>query len=276
MVNALSIDVEDYFQVSAAEGIVNYKDWDKYESRVVRNTQKVLTILKESNTKATFFVLGWIAERFPELIKEIYSQGHEIGSHGYSHRLIYKQGAKKFREDIRKSKKIVEKIVGDKVIGYRAPSFSITKNSLWAFEILKEEGFLYDSSTFPILHNRYGIPRAKRSIHKIDLEEREEIIEFPLSTIKLLNVNFPVAGGGYFRFFPLFLTRFAIKHINQEGFPAIVYLHPWEFDPGQPKIGLFGLNRFRHYINLNKNENKLKSLLSASQFLPLREILNLR
>ncbi len=276
MVNALSIDVEDYFQVSAAEGIVNYKDWDKYESRVVRNTQKVLTILKESNTKATFFVLGWIAERFPELIKEIYSQGHEIGSHGYSHRLIYKQGAKKFREDIRKSKKIVEKIVGDKVIGYPAPSFSITKNSLWAFEILKEEGFLYDSSTFPILHNRYGIPRAKRSIHKIDLEEREEIIEFPLSTIKLLNVNFPVAGGGYFRFFPLFLTRFAIKHINQEGFPAIVYLHPWEFDPGQPKIGLFGLNRFRHYVNLHKNENKLKSLLGTFQFLPLREILNLR
>lgn len=275
MLNALSIDVEDYFQVSAAESIIRYKDWDGYESRVVKNTKKILSILKEFNIKATFFVLGWIAERFPELVKEIYLQGHEVACHGYNHRLVYNQGAKVFREDIRKAKAILEEITGSQIIGYRAPSSSITNKSLWALEILIEEGFQYDSSIFPVRHNRYGIPNGERFIHKIDLGEKGTIIEFPLSTVRVFGSNFAISGGGYLRFYPLVLVKWAIEHINKEGYPAMVYIHPWEIDPEQPRMELPGLSKFKHYVNLSKHSDKLKSLLSDVKFSSIQEVISL-
>jgi len=272
MVNALSIDVEDYFQVSAAEDIVRYEEWDRYESRVVENTRNVLGMLEGFNTKATFFILGWTAERFPELVKEIYSQGHKIASHGYRHQLVYEQEPELFREDIRKARRILEEITGGKVIGYRAPSFSITDKSLWALEILKEEGFLYDSSIFPIRHDRYGIADAKRFIHKIDLGERGEVVEFPISTLRIFGANFPFAGGGYLRLLPAGVVKWGIKRLNKEGHPAIVYIHPWEIDPDQPRLKLRGLSGFRHYVNLSRNAAKLKNLFSDLKFSSIEEV----
>jgi polysaccharide deacetylase family protein (PEP-CTERM system associated) len=274
MLNALSVDVEDYFQVSAAEHVIPYEDWDKYESRVVKNTLKVLSILKEFNVKATFFVLGWLAERFPQLVKEIHSQGHEIACHGYAHRLIYNQMPEVFREDIRKAKVTLEKIVGSKIIGYRAPSCSVVSRSLWALEILVEEGFQYDSSIYPLQHTCYGTLNGKRFIHRIDLGGKS-IIEFPLSTLRICGTNFAIPGGGYLRLYPLWLVRWAIKHINKEGYPAMVYVHPWEMDPEQPRIKLRGLSKFKHYVNLSKHEEKIRRLVSEIEFSTIWNILDL-
>lgn len=275
MLNALSIDVEDYFQVSAAESVIQYKDWDKYESRVVKNTQKVLTILKEFNVKATFFILGWIAERFPELVKDIYLQGHEIACHGYNHRLIYNQEPNVFRKDIRKAREILEKIIGNQIIGYRAPSSSITNRSFWAVEILIEEGFQYDSSIYPVRHHRYGIPNGEAFIHRIDLGEKGTIVEFPLSTVRIFGANFAICGGGYLRFYPLMLAKWGIERINKEGYPAMVYFHPWEIDPEQPRIELHGLSKFKHYVNLSKHSDKLRNLLSDVEFSSIQEVISL-
>ncbi len=274
MPNALSIDVEDYFQVSAFESIVRYEDWGKYESRVVKNTQRILSILGEYDVKATFFVLGWAAERFPDLICEIHEKGHEIASHGFAHKLVYKQSPNEFHEDITKGKDILEAITGEPVVGYRAPSYSITERSLWALDILSEEGYKYDSSIFPIRHDRYGIPRAERFIHKIDHTPNGGILEFPLSTVRLFGTNFPIAGGGYLRLLPVKFIRWGIRQINGEGQPAIVYLHPWEIDPEQPRMNINGLAKFRHYLNLSKNVEKLRELLSTVNFSTVRDVIN--
>ena len=273
MLNAVSIDVEDYYQVSAAEHIIEYKDWDKHEPRVVKNTWKALSLLKEFDIKATFFVLGWVAERFPGLVSEIHSQGHEIGCHGYDHSLVYKQGPDAFRNDVRKAKAILENIVKEEVIGYRAPSSSITRESLWALRILQEEGFQYDSSIFPVRHTRYGIPRAERFIHKIDLGGKRSIIEFPMSTVRLLGANFAMCGGGYLRVYPFKLIRWAITHVNKRGYPAMVYFHPWELDPEQPRMKLKGRSRFKHYINLSRHTDKLRKLLSEQDFSNIYEVI---
>jgi len=273
MLNALSIDVEDYYHVSSAEHIIKYKDWEKHEPRVVKNTWKALSLLKEFDIKATFFVLGWVAERFPDIVREIHSQGHEIGCHGYAHSLTYKQGPDLFRKDVRKAKTAIENITKEEIVGFRAPSNSITRKSLWALRILHEEGFKYDSSIFPVKHARYGIPRAERFIHKIDLGGKRSIIEFPISTVRLLGANFAMCGGGYLRLYPLKLAKWAIQHINNTGYPAMVYFHPWEIDPEQPRMKLKGRSRFKHYVNLSRHTDKLRNLFSGQDFSNIHEVI---
>lgn len=273
IVNAFSVDVEDYFQVSAFENIIRFEEWDEYQLRVVPNTELIVRILAEHGVKATFFVLGWIAEKCPSLIKYIHGEGHEVGSHGYNHRLIYKQSPEEFRHDLRRSVKILQDITGTPVRIYRAPSYSITKRSLWAFRVLAEEGIMFDSSVFPIIHDRYGIPDASRFIYNVNEGSEDLVKEFPLSTLRMFGHNFPVAGGGYLRLFPYIVTRFGIKKINSEGHPAIVYVHPWELDPGQPRMKVNGLTRFRHYCNLASVEPKVRKLLKEFPFKPIGQIL---
>jgi polysaccharide deacetylase family protein (PEP-CTERM system associated) len=270
MINALTIDVEDYFQVSNFEHLVKRGDWDKYECRVVNNTRRILDILSENNTKATFFVLGWVAEHFPALISEIDSKGHEIASHGYWHKLVYDMTRDEFKDDLVRSIKALEHITSKKILGYRAPSCSITKDSLWAVDILKECGIKYDSSVFPIYHDRCGIPGASRFMYRWN---NSEMPEFPFSTIKLLKNNIPVAGGGYFRLYPYWLTKWAINEINKSNSPAMVYIHPWEIDPDQPMMNVNGLYKVRHYVNLKHNEKKIKKLLKDFKFSTLQDIL---
>lgn len=273
MVNILTIDVEDYFQVENFKKVIAYSDWDKFECRVEKNSDKILKILSEQKVKATFFVLGWIAERSPALIKKIHSAGHEIASHGYAHQLIYKQTPEEFRSDIRKSKSILEDITKGPVLGYRAPTYSITKQSLWAIDILMEEGFVYDSSIFPIHHDKGGLSDAKRYPYKIE-RNGKMMIEFPISTMKFLGQNMPFSGGGYFRMFSYGLIRRMTKKVNNEGYPVNIYLHPWEFDPEQPRIKVGKISGFRHYLNLSKTEGKLKQLLKDFEFAPVWQLLD--
>jgi len=273
MVNVLTIDVEDYFNVSGFDSRIKFEDWEKFESRVEANTNRLLTILKEFNVKATFFVLGWTAERHPKLVQQIYQEGHEIASHSYAHRLIYKQSEKEFREDLKRSKAVLEDIIGEQVIGYRAPSYSIVKDSLWALDILIEEGFLYDSSIFPIRHDRYGIPNGNRFPYMIHGENGKSILEIPLSTVTVFNNNIPVAGGGYMRLFPYWFVRWGLKRINEkERQPAVIYFHPWEIDVDQPRLQGSLLSRFRHYVYLEKTEPCIKALLRDFKFSTMRDL----
>ncbi len=268
----MSIDVEDYFHVSVFDGIVPRSTWDSMESRVVANTRRLLNIFAEFNVGATFFVLGWVAERHPGLVAEIAAAGHEIASHGYAHRLIYDQTPAAFRNDVRRAKRILEESCGQRVLGYRAPSYSITPRSLWALDILVEEGYEYDSSIFPIRHDRYGIPVSGRAPYSIR-REHGTIIEVPGSTTQLGLLNLPVAGGGYFRILPYEWTRWGISRVNRaENRPAVFYLHPWEIDPDQPRLGAGRLGQFRHYRNLNVTEQRLRQLLIDFRFGPVRDI----
>lgn len=266
--NYLSIDVEDYYQVSAFEALVGHERWKDYTPRVEANTGKVLDLLQEHGVSATFFVLGWTARQFPGLVQRIQAMGHEIACHSLHHRLIYTMRPDEFHEDTRTAKDILEQITGTSIQGYRAPSYSITQDSLWAFDILEELGFTYDSSIFPIRHDRYGIPDAPRFPYRL---AGRNLIEFPLSTAKLCGLNVPVAGGGYFRFFPYAFTRMALQGINQRERQSFVfYLHPWELDPEQPCIqGARMLSRFRHYLNLAKTEQRFSRLLKDFHFRPL-------
>ncbi len=370
MLNILTIDLEDYFQVHAFSKTIKYEDWDKFECRIERNTDRLLEILSsvrnsqssvlspapsqphhcstaalydssqlstQNPPKGTFFVLGWIAERYPNLVRKIKKEGHEIACHGYAHKLIYTQSRDEFRQDIKRAKSILEDITGSKVIGYRAPSYSITMKSKWAFEVLVEEGFKYDSSVFPIHHDFYGLPEAPRfpfvvslngndnfefsvlsvkcnttqnsklSIQNSALEPQhrttaarnnsrgpsannpklitqnstlsirnlECLIEFPLSTVKLFGQNVPISGGGYFRLFPYRLIRRGLKSINRrEDKPFLFYIHPWELDPGQPKInGISPRSRFRHYVSLDKTEGRFRKLLKDFQFSTIHQFL---
>ena len=266
--NYLTVDVEDYFQVSAFENIVGKDKWGNYTPRVEENTKRILDIFDRYNVKATFFILGWIAEKFPTLVKEIQRQGHELGCHSYWHRKIYQLTPDEFREDTLRAKTIIEDIAGVPVKGYRAPSYSITKKSLWALDILEELGFSYDSSIFPIHHDNYGIPNAPRFEYKLP---NHKMMEYPLSTSLFFGQKIPVAGGGYFRLFPYWFTRTALKRINhKEKKPFIFYLHPWEVDPGQPRMtNAKLLSRFRHYNNLEKTTGRLTSLLENFKFGPI-------
>jgi polysaccharide deacetylase family protein (PEP-CTERM system associated) len=273
MLNALSVDVEDYYQVSAFESVVRFEEWGRRESRVEWNTHRVLDLLDEHQIKATFFVLGWVAERNPTLVRIISKRGHEVASHGYSHQLIYTQTPEEFREETRRAKKIVEDIIGGPIIGYRAASYSITTESLWALDVLAEEGFEYDSSIFPIRHDRYGIPGHERFHHVLYGKGHLSIAEVPLSTLRIAGLNLPVAGGGYLRLLPYALTHLALLYLNrQEGQPAVVYFHPWEIDPDQPRVDASRMSRFRHYTNLGCMENKLRKLLTNFSFAPIREV----
>jgi len=275
MLNALTIDVEDYYQVSAFESVVRFEDWDQYESRVERNTYRILDILDEHKTKATFFVLGWVAERQPKLVKAIHERGHEVASHGYAHQRVYHQTPDQFRQETRRSKQILEDAICQPIIGYRAASYSITEKSLWALDILLEEGFLYDSSIFPVRHDLYGIPHHHRFFHLIKRDGRGILGEFPLSTFRMFGLNVPVAGGGYLRLFPYVVTRLAIKSLNvRKKQLAVVYLHPWEIDPGQPRLPGGIRSRFRHYVNLKETERTFQKLLHDFRFDTLKSIYN--
>jgi polysaccharide deacetylase family protein (PEP-CTERM system associated) len=267
LLNAFTVDVEDYYHVSAFERSIARGDWEQYDSRVANNTLRILDLLDRHDTKATFFVLGWIAKRRPELVREIHRRGHEIGSHGYWHRLIYEQSPKEFRDDLRLSRDVLRDAIGGPILAYRAPSFSITRRSLWALEILAEEGFLMDSSVFPIHHDRYGIPGARPEMHQIDTPAGS-LWEFPMSIVRLGWMNLPVGGGGYFRLYPLRWTLHMLSRINsthQRSFTC--YVHPWELDPGQPRLRAGSpISRARHYLNLSTTEKKLGVLLKTFRF----------
>ena len=275
IVNALSIDLEDWYQVSDFNCIIKFSEWDKYENRLRRNTEKVLGLLDRHRVKATFFILTWNAEREPELVKEIHAAGHEISSHGYSHQLIYQQTPAEFADDLKRSRHLIENIIGEKVKGYRAPSFSVTNRSLWAVDILLQQGLQYDSSIFPISRSLYGIPSAQRFPHLLKRADGRQLIEFPISTFRLGRWNLPFSGGAYLRALPQRLIGLLLRRINKVGQPGIVYFHPWEVDPGQPKLKLPGNKRTMHYVNLETAENKLHYLLSHFSFAPIKEVLSL-
>ena len=276
IVNVMSVDVEDYFHVSVFDGIVPRAEWDRMESRVCANTDRLLDIFDEFGVHGTFFVLGWVAERHPDLVRRIGNRGHEIASHGYAHRLVYDQTPSAFREDVRRAKQLLEDATGRAVGGYRAPSYSITPRSLWALDVLIEEGYWYDASIFPIRHDRYGIPVSARHLYAIE-RPAGSVVEAPGSTVRFGPLNFPVAGGGYFRILPYAWTRWGIARVNRgEAKPAIFYLHPWEIDPDQPRLSAGLLGQFRHYRNLDKTEERLRSLLRDFRFGPLQSLIQER
>jgi polysaccharide deacetylase family protein (PEP-CTERM system associated) len=345
MLNALTIDVEDYFQVHAFSKVIRYEDWGNYECRIEQNIDRILAILNEatqnSNFKTqnlkevnslthslnnsftqkvqgTFFVMGWIAERYPDLIRRIKDEGHEIACHGYAHKVIYRQTKEEFRQDVRKAKALLEDIAGAEVIGYRAPIYSITNKSQWALKILMEEGFKYDSSIFPIHHDFYGFPSAPRFPFIISLngdsnfefsmlnfkpqhlstaapnnsitpnsiasnlkrsapQSLNTLLEFPLSTVRFVNMNLPISGGGYFRLLPYRVIELGLMRINRkERKPFIFYFHPWELDMNQPRIKTASpLSKFRHYVNLGRTEDRLKRLLREFAFSTVKEVLEI-
>jgi polysaccharide deacetylase family protein (PEP-CTERM system associated) len=258
--NALTIDVEDYFQVSAFAPYISRSSWDTLDCRVEKNITSILALLDRYHVKATFFTLGWIAERYPDMVRRIVSQGHELASHGYGHERVTDLTASEFFSDLILSKKILEDIGGVEVCGYRAPSFSIGESNLWAFDTLLEAGYKYSSSIYPIKHDHYGMPNSPR----FPYESRKNLLEIPITTIRFFDKNFPSSGGGYFRLLPYGLSNWMINRVNEkEGRPAIFYFHPWEIDVMQPRIpGVNWKSKFRHYINLDTTENKLKRLLS--------------
>jgi len=265
--NALTVDVEDYFHVSAFTNNIDRSDWDSKAPRVDQNTRRLLDLFDRHQVKATFFVLGWVAEREPALIRDIAARGHEVACHGYSHELVYNQSPEVFREETLRSKAMLEDIIQGPVRGYRAASFSITERSRWALDILAEAGFEYDSSIFPIRHDRYGIPGLPGHPFLIETPAGHALAEFPLSTASLLGVRLPVAGGGYFRLYPYSVTRAGLRQINRRREqPFIFYLHPWEVDPDQPRIAASWFSRFRHYNNLDKCEARLVRLMEDFRF----------
>jgi polysaccharide deacetylase family protein (PEP-CTERM system associated) len=274
MINALTFDVEEYFHAEAFASVVRPEEWPSLESRVVGATERLLDLLDETGTSATFFVLGWVAERHGGLVRAIQTRGHEIASHGYGHEMITRLNRAQFAEDVRRGKAAVEDVTGTAVIGYRAPTFSVVRGTLWSLDVLAEAGFRYDSSIFPIVHDRYGMPDATRFPHRLAAGPGVEIGEFPLSTISWLGWRFPVAGGGYFRLLPYAFTHRAVRHLNErEGQPAIVYLHPWEIDPAQPRLPAGWVSRFRHSVNIRTTESKIHRLLRDFRFAPVRDVL---
>ena len=261
--NALTIDVEDYFQVSAFAPHVPRSEWPIRECRVERNVDLILGMLDQHGTKATFFALGWIAERYPEMIRRIVSEGHELASHGYGHERASEQTAAAFFADINLAKMILEDLAGQGVKGYRAPSFSIGQQNLWAFDCLERAGYLYSSSIYPIRHDHYGMPDAPRHAHAIG-----GLLEIPATTLRFLNRNWPASGGGYFRLMPYGLSRWMLRRVNHvDQLAAVFYFHPWEIDVDQPRIpGISAKTRFRHYVNIHRMEARLNRLLGDFQW----------
>lgn len=271
MINALSVDVEDYFQVSAFENTINRKNWDKLEQRVAPNVDKILSIFSDMDVKATFFVLGWIAERYPDIVTKIINNGHELASHGYGHQRVSDLTRDQFINDISLAKKILEDISGQPIKGYRAPSYSIGKKNIWTLETLAETGHIYSSSIYPIKHDHYGFPEAPRFVFR---DEKTGLIEIPITTMQFMNRLFPAGGGGFFRFYPYPVSRWAIKRVNNIDHQATVfYFHPWEIDPDQPRQQNISLKtKFRHYLNLDKTELRLKQLLKEFKWGRMDEI----
>jgi polysaccharide deacetylase family protein (PEP-CTERM system associated) len=259
LVNALTIDVEDYFQVSAFAPHIPRSDWETLPCRVEQNIGHVLAMLSDTEVRATFFALGWIAERYPELIRRIVAAGHELASHGFAHRRATEQNRGEFLADICLAKAVLEDVAGQEVKGYRAPSFSVGPENRWAFDCIAEAGYLYSSSLYPIRHDHYGAPNAPRFAH----ETTPGLLELPVATVRLLDANWPAGGGGYFRLLPYTVSRWSIRRINAvDRKPALFYFHPWELDPEQPRVdGAGAKTRFRHYVNLRRMQPKLRRLL---------------
>jgi polysaccharide deacetylase family protein (PEP-CTERM system associated) len=273
LLNALTVDVEDYFHVSAFEGRIPRSQWEGIEPRTHLGLARILSALDEAGVRATFFFLGWLAERSPALVREVHAAGHEVACHSYWHRLIYQQTPEEFRADLHRGRTILENIIGAAVTAYRAPSFSITRRSLWALDVLVEEGFTLDSSIYPIVHDRYGIPGAPAQPHRLR-RPAGEILEFPAPTVRMMGCTLPVGGGGYFRLYPYSCTRYGLRRMNRQGRPAAVYLHPWEFDAEQPRVSCGRSTAFRHYVGLNRTHKRLNRLLRDFAFGTITEAAN--
>ncbi len=271
--NAMTVDVEDFFHVSAFESVITPDQWKDYQPRVDKNTRTLLEMFAKHNVKSTFFVLGWVAERYPELIKEIHAQGHEIASHGYAHRRATEQTREQFTADVTRSKEHLEDLLGEALTGYRAPSFSIGYNNEWAFEVLADLGFKYSSSTYPVKHDLYGTPDWPRFAYT----RKEGIIEIPIPTHKVMGRQTPIGGGGYFRLYPYTLTKSLITgYLKKEKQPYSFYFHPWEIDADQPRMTNAPLkSRFRHYVNLNKTQGKLERLLNDFSWDTMKSVYNI-
>jgi polysaccharide deacetylase family protein (PEP-CTERM system associated) len=275
LVNALTVDVEDYYQVSGFENCVARADWGAYPSRIEIGTRKILELLAAASVRGTFFLLGWVAERNPRLVRAIHRAGHEIGCHSYWHRLVYQQTPAEFRADLRRARDVLQDQTGTGVVAYRAPSFSITRRSLWALDVLIEEGFVIDSSIYPTVHDRYGIPGAPPEPHRIE-RPAGSLWEFPPPVYRLLGYPLPVGGGGYLRLYPYRLTRRGLRSINARGQPFAVYVHPWELDPEQPRLAPGRLRAFRHYVNLHRTRSRLRKLVRDFALDTLSAALGLR
>jgi polysaccharide deacetylase family protein (PEP-CTERM system associated) len=274
VLNAMTVDVEDYFHVAAFAHVIPRGEWDDRELRVEENTARLLALFARRGIRATFFVLGWVARKRPALVRRIAAAGHEIASHGMSHELVYRQTPAVFRAETRESKQLLEDLTGRAVRGYRAASYSVTPASLWALDILVEEGFEYDSSIFPIRHDRYGLRDAQRAPGPIRTPRGATLVEFPLTTLLLPGLRVPVAGGGYFRLLPYRFTRWALARVNtHEAMPFVFYLHPWEIDEGQPSIDGGLLSRFRHYTNISRCEARLERLTQEFRFGSMEDVL---
>lgn len=271
--NVFTVDVEDYYQVEAFAAHVDRTRWNDLPSRVSRNTDVLLELLDGRGVKATFFVLGCVAEAQPDIVRRIHAAGHEIASHGYSHRMITRQQPEEFRQETLRGKAILEDLIGEEVLGYRAATYSVTRETLWALDVLVEAGFRYDSSIFPVVHDRYGIPDFCRRPCVVETAHGA-LVEFPITTTRVLGRNLPIAGGGYFRLFPLALSLWGLRRVNHEGLPFTFYIHPWEIDPGQPVIeGISAMTRFRHYVNLGRTRDRLDRLLQSFHFSTMAEVL---
>ena len=275
VVNAMTVDVEDYFHVAALSDSIDRSEWDSLSSRVEMNTEKLLQIFDRAGISATFFVLGWVAERFPKLVRIIVEEGHELACHGYSHQLIYEQSIDEFRQETIRAKKCLEDVSGNRVRGYRAASYSITIKSCWALAVLAEAGFEYDSSIVPAHHDLYGIPNAKVYPYKIRIPGGSDLTEFPPSTINIMGRRIPIGGGGYFRLFPYPFTRWGLRKINNaHRMPFSFYLHPWEVDPAQPRVAANWKSTFRHYHNLDECEPRLLRLIKEFEFNTMSSVLD--
>lgn len=269
MLNAFTVDLEDWYQ-----GLeIDSSAWQGYEDRIESATSNLLALLDDYHVQATFFILGYVAERHPGLVRQIAALGHEIGSHGCSHKFLYRLSPVQLKQELQRCRKILEDITGDKVESFRAPFFSITKDSIWALEILAQEGFLYDSSIFPVHNYRYGLPSAPNVPFQISFGSNGAIQEFPISTIKIGKINFPFSGGAYFRIFPYQLSRYCIRRVNQRQIPVMFYIHPWELDPDHPRIRLPKRISITHYANLDTTKKKLEKLLAEVRFTTLKQTL---
>ena len=260
LANAMTVDVEDYFQVSAFEERIDSQAWGKWPLRVEANTRRIMELFSEADIKATFFMLGWVAQRFPQLVQDLVATGHELASHGRAHVRVCKQTPKEFRQDVEYTKKLLEDVAGCRVNGYRAASYSIGRENLWALDVLEETGHEYSSSIYPIHHDLYGMPEAPRGPFRVD---DGQLIEIPVTTVQFGKLKLPCGGGGYFRLLPYKISRAAMRRVRRrDGLPCVFYFHPWEIDPQQPRVdGLDFKRRFRHYVNLNKMESRLSRLL---------------
>ena len=273
IVNALTIDVEDYFQVSALAPYISRTEWEHRDCRVERNVDGILQMLDDHAARATFFTLGWIAERYPQLVRRIVERGHELASHGYAHERATDQSQSVFLDDITRAKRVLEDISGTEVRGYRAPSFSIGATNTWAFDCIRQSGYLYSSSIYPIHHDHYGMPDAPRFTHPI----REGLLEVPVTTLRMMKRNWPAGGGGYFRLMPYAMSRWLLRRVNSvDGQPAIFYFHPWEIDAAQPRVrGIDFKTRFRHYVNLSRTEQRLRRLLADFRWGRVDEVIRM-